>query len=138
MHSSTSPPSTPAYQATADTSATSIHLSIPTVTPRARRPGIHHPIDPHPEWVPQSLRTFRLAQASTTPSTPVPLTPVKPDPNEGEERDSFDEHIGERPYHRSDWNGRLPGPGFGRGFGTGIGAETYEGGAVGGGRMVLI
>ncbi|KDQ17595.1 hypothetical protein BOTBODRAFT_646663 [Botryobasidium botryosum FD-172 SS1] len=75
------------------------------------------------QWLPPSLAHF--SNASTLSSTPpftqssaarftavaIPLPPVRPAPNEGEERDSY--HVSSRwPYHPNHWEGRLPGPGL--------------------------
>lgn len=75
------------------------------------------------QWLPPSLAHF--SNASTLSSTPpfthtsaarftavaIPLPPVRPMPEAGEERDSY-QVSSKWPYHPSQWEGRLPGPGL--------------------------
>lgn len=66
-----------------------------------------------PLWLPDSLRGLDLSPLEK--ATPVPLPPVQPfaDPRTCdlvEERDSFDDHVPQAPYHPKGWTGRLPGP----------------------------
>lgn len=64
-------------------------------------------------WVPSSLLGFRLLPAQCHAATPVPLPPAIP--SVWEERDSWDENVGEAPYHPREWmyKPRLPGPATG-------------------------
>ena len=84
-----------------------------TAAPKRRRRA------PSPsQWIPESLRGFRLVCDDTYRYTNVPLPPVQRN-LPLEERDSRDENVGPSPYHPNHWNGRLPGPGIGVGFGLG-------------------
>ncbi|KIK62415.1 hypothetical protein GYMLUDRAFT_41855 [Collybiopsis luxurians FD-317 M1] len=61
-------------------------------------------------WIPESLRGFVLEGIQKT--TSVPLPPVNP--SAFDERDSWDENVGNAPYHPREWifKPRLPGPGI--------------------------
>ncbi|KAI0078515.1 hypothetical protein K474DRAFT_1706405 [Panus rudis PR-1116 ss-1] len=65
-------------------------------------------------WIPDSLKVFDLTRSNR--STPIPLPPIQPyhDTRSSlwEERNSFDDAVGIRPYHPKDWCGKLPGPGL--------------------------
>ncbi|KAE9406348.1 hypothetical protein BT96DRAFT_250298 [Gymnopus androsaceus JB14] len=85
-------------------------------------------------WIPDSLRGFILDLDSAfqlKSIVSIPLPPVTPSPY-GEERDSWDENVGNAPYHPREWQvkPRLPGPGV-------IGADTsLRGMSVFGGKDV--
>ncbi|KII86309.1 hypothetical protein PLICRDRAFT_177868 [Plicaturopsis crispa FD-325 SS-3] len=100
------------------------------------------------QWVPPSLIGFDLFPPEFTKATPIPLGPVSPSSSTtsisfDEERNSWDEDVSPTPYHPASWKGRLPGPGFGHGFGVGFGGRDFggfEGRGSGGfvmGRLVL-
>ncbi|PPQ85650.1 hypothetical protein CVT26_011538 [Gymnopilus dilepis] len=64
------------------------------------------------QWVPPTLQHFNLQSDDSNRVSAMPLPPVRRNLPE-EERDSWHENIGLTPYHPRQWNGFLPGPGFG-------------------------
>lgn len=100
-------------------------------------------------WIPDSLRGFVLDLDSALQKTivSVPLPPVTPNPI-GEERNSWDQNVGNAPYHPREWEikPRLPGPGvdsLGTSTNMGRGMNVFGGRDVGnigsgwGGRVVV-
>ncbi|KDQ11675.1 hypothetical protein BOTBODRAFT_448765 [Botryobasidium botryosum FD-172 SS1] len=88
----------------------------------APKPTVANATSPASRWIPPSLAHFSNASTlSSVPPSPdsaarfgdvtVPLPPVRPSAEEGEERDSY-QVSPSWPYHPSQWQGPLPGPGL--------------------------
>ncbi|KAF5392203.1 hypothetical protein D9757_001419 [Collybiopsis confluens] len=95
------------------TSLSLTHRIVQPRQPRAQTAASQHKRRrraPSPSrWIPESLRGYILEGLQKT--TPIPLPPVKP--SVYEERNSWDENVGDAPYHPREWDckPRLPGPG---------------------------
>jgi hypothetical protein len=104
----------------------------PRAAPKRRRRA------PSPsQWIPHSLLAFDLCPVEGNKATPVPLPPVEPVRyfEFVEERNSWNEHVGSRPYHPDEWDGCLPGPG--PGGVNGVGREVGNFGGFVMGRLMI-
>ncbi|KAF7293912.1 C2H2 conidiation transcriptional factor [Mycena chlorophos] len=148
----------------AESASTTTGTATAATPKRRRRP-------PSPSrWVPPSLRTFRLLAPEDWPASSLPLEPVSPIrpssgsssgsssssssagvpvpfwPN-GEDRDSYDENVGQAPYRSDEYDRkkRLPGPAAvygvfaqGKGKNTGRFGGAGAGGNQGSGRREVV
>lgn len=106
--SATTPEAQPSTNGSSTTTRSRKRRASPSEAPEAApaRPKRRRRAPSPSQWIPDSLRVFDLTPYAK--STPVPLPPVEPCPND--ERDSFDARVSASPYHPDGWQGRLPGP----------------------------